>query len=729
MGCCLKGPKEYSPELEKQETLLSKGRVQKGIEVSKAPVQKNISLSNDDRDNNQYQPPTPSRNITPLLSSKRTKKTTDIEHIEYKEERATIDNDSDSDSDEYERENNDYLGSNQRPLFKNPRIQKTNRIEIVKRRDGNINPFITNINLRSQRYYQSLRDNKRIKSIQGRNSVMVGIQNGFSPGDNDDDKMEEKEEQSLQREGVFEFGELFSYWDKNDDKYVEPLCDSLKQEIMNFENAQYLKEETWNELWQKATKLKNKMYATRAIQPILAKNKPYYNKLFGIGANEEMTMDHIMAIILYTDCTKLQKSFKEQTRKMHKEEKLEDISYKNRAYAHWFRLLYECIWLFGDELNEGGRIYHGISCKLLFNTFQYDFKAPLSTTRDIDVAATFCNDGKDGIILELRNGETYAQPYFDVKHFSEYKHEKEYIFYGSTLKITSIIMKDPEGTKFFNYKHQIDTLNFYVNIITGSEIERYKSTQSRNNDKHIKLLKKLCYRTVKLINNHIKVLQNDVMADLDDYQWRLFKYFTESKKIIWININEIKFIKNKVVNRGTNIELAKKFIVFDNNDESKYEIGEYLKLLQKTNRSLKIMYAMEYLWDIDKQNIDYLINDNGEIICDKTWDYCFDNTKDKKIIFEGRMVAGYDQKGSNQQGQEIMVGLYWILKHVPSGYQSIIFDVEIYCPQIEFYMQMFDVTMSLKDSTAGHTTLFPINQIRNFDKFKWRIIMKPRLVK
>ena len=144
------------------------------------------------------------------------------------------------------------------------------------------------------------------------------------------------------------------------------------------------------------------------------------------------------------------------------------------------------------------------------------------------------------------------------------------------------------------------------------------------------------------------------------------------------------------------------------------------------------MFAMEHIWNIQQHEMHQLINHKSkDLVNNEKWNYCFDNNGNERAIFEGHMVAGFNDNDTNQQGKETMIGLYWILKSIPNGYSSVKLDIEIYCPQIEFYIQMFDINMAFNSNSndAGHSSLFPMSQISNFNTFTWRIIIKPRLVK
>ena len=214
-------------------------------------------------------------------------------------------------------------------------------------------------------------------------------------------------------------------------------------------------------------------------------------------------------------------------------------------------------------------------------------------------------------------------------------------------------------------------------------------------------MKKLCGRLLKLINKHIKVLNNDLSDDNDDdYIWSLFKNFSAKKQNIWINRNEIRFLINSVVNKSkSNIELAEKFIVFDDDtDNDKFKKGEYLHILQEKMTWIKVNYAVEYVWTVNAMDIKKLKNgESGGIVCNDYWDYYFNGDQNKMGIFGGNMIAGYDENDNckHQERQETMIGFYWRITDIPDGYKSVMIDAETYCPQIELYIQFFDIKMSL----------------------------------
>ena len=140
----------------------------------------------------------------------------------------------------------------------------------------------------------------------------------------------------------------------------------------------------------------------------------------------------------------------------------------NRLFAHWYKLLFEVVWLYGETLGQSAIVYYalswcvhcvsGIMCsltsfvsvciltitnaailrlnfsKLLFEKLEHHFAAPLSTTTDEAVAVKYCSwSGSDGLFLELVNGQGFEPCYFPTETFSKYPEEREYIFFGATV--------------------------------------------------------------------------------------------------------------------------------------------------------------------------------------------------------------------------------------------------------------------------------------------------------
>lgn len=82
--------------------------------------------------------------------------------------------------------------------------------------------------------------------------------NDYQHAPNVDDENKDKEESDHKPE-VFEFGELFEYWNKElrANMYIEPKVQTLTGEVINIENGEHhnLIEYLWNTYFDKAQKL------------------------------------------------------------------------------------------------------------------------------------------------------------------------------------------------------------------------------------------------------------------------------------------------------------------------------------------------------------------------------------------------------------------------------------------------------------------------------------------
>jgi len=519
----------------------------------------------------------------------------------------------------------------------------------------------------------------------------------------------------------FQFGVRFDYWAEGDGSVlsdlpcISPIKDSLRAEVTNSENDLFISTETWNMLYAKAQGLKRRMYADgKSSLAVYARNRPYYNRKFGIAAGEQLSLEHILAIILYSDCTEVQRYFKEQTRRFSREESI-DVARKNMKFAIWFRLLYEAVWLFGDELKPGERVYHGIDCELMFEKLEYNFYAPLSTSTSLNAAGAFMKNDEvcsnQGILLELVNGESIGQKYLSMESFSSFPEEREYLFFGPTLKIQNLYRKEPATSQYIHYGALMEMYNFYLNLINGDELSR------------VPRIKWCCKTTLNVVRKHMRYLEGK--ADSDDFEKyveRLFLNFTDSPSRIWINVEQLEYLRDSItMKKNANKQLVDLFIHFE--DDGGYELGPYLRSLIKSPMTNieEIGFAKQWDQTASVENWKDIILGSGH------WHYRIDHDSNRKVLFSGLLVAG--QRG---YGQEEMVGFIWKLADCGQSGGSLMVSVQLWCPQIDYYVQFWNVKMSEADDSedgvrmAGKTALFPRSRVYSLDadQFEWRVIFK-----
>eukprot|EP01084_Bolivina_argentea_P063041 115167_1 len=99
-----------------------------------------------------------------------------------------------------------------------------------------------------------------------------------------------------------------------------------------------------------------------------------------IKPNTPITIDHVMSIMLYTNMDNLQREFKKGCRFVKNDTDQMDVKKRNKEIANWCRLVWESIRFFGKSMKESDVFYHGLNCKLLFDSVIAAFNCPTSTT-------------------------------------------------------------------------------------------------------------------------------------------------------------------------------------------------------------------------------------------------------------------------------------------------------------------------------------------------------------
>ena len=258
----------------------------------------------------------------------------------------------------------------------------------------------------------------------------------------------------------FSFGVYLEYWRQKKHNYVRPKYSSLKEEVtMNrhssISNKHYMK-------------VKRECIELRADRSFIAKDIGMMNTVCGIMPGSEMTVEHMIAVKIYTNFTVQQGIFKRHCRRLYREETLESVIRRNKEIAHWCRLLRECVMFWGEPMSPSDVVYCGLNARLIFHSLHQRFECPLSTTKQIIVARGFAK-GAIGIILTLKRSSPKTR-YLNVAPFTKYKHEDERLFSGSTLKIIDVSI----GLQ--SLKRYVDALRMLEQIANGYFIDYEEET-------------------------------------------------------------------------------------------------------------------------------------------------------------------------------------------------------------------------------------------------------------
>merc|ERR1712228_650569 len=192
----------------------------------------------------------------------------------------------------------------------------------------------------------------------------------------DDKKEEQKEKTDTAITSSYGFGEQFKYHTKSHKNYISPKYKNLKDEILN--NTLYtISEFDFNSLTKKSDDYLSS-YRGRSLK---ARKQSNLNNICHIVPNSIIRLDHIIALMLYTNMDDLQREFKKGCRFLVEDnENVDLVKLRNAEIANWCRLLWESITFFGESISKKQVFYHGLNCKLLFGSVIAAFNCPTSTT-------------------------------------------------------------------------------------------------------------------------------------------------------------------------------------------------------------------------------------------------------------------------------------------------------------------------------------------------------------
>ena len=261
--------------------------------------------------------------------------------------------------------------------------------------------------------------------------------------------------------------------------YVQPKHISFKEEAMCYEhltNAQFRCAVT------KATNyLKTKeAHTTRAKYTDVLDENMFLH--YDIKVGDPVTLKHLLALILYTDFTKLSTAFSCSFRALKAFESLHNIKKRNATFYWMSRYLRELVEIFGkcslgdydendDFVNEmNGPFYTGLDVKLFISQFAMRLNSPTSTSKQLEVAMKF--GGTNGTILTFDNPK-YNDQYqylrcWDCSWLSHYKEENEVLFFGGFYRIKLICLRLLSTKQ--NFQNFVRCLAYLDGMITGANI-------------------------------------------------------------------------------------------------------------------------------------------------------------------------------------------------------------------------------------------------------------------
>eukprot|EP01084_Bolivina_argentea_P113771 202706_1 len=258
---------------------------------------------------------------------------------------------------------------------------------------------------------------------------------------------------------------------------------------------------------------------------------------YGVSSRpkEDIPLPMILSLMIYCNYTELQCEFKQHCRPWEKES-IADFAKRNAEIAIWCRYLVECCCIYGEKIDEKECLYTGLTCKLLFDSFNSTyFHCPLSTTPDLSVAQRFTT--VNGVIIQCNGGNESAMK-LDVSWLSDYPTEKERLIVGQSLKITNIITFDDEKDELYSLSEWISSLLLFEKLIDGLFFSFDKTLVSESSQDKLLLL----------IKEHVNDDNKNLTTKTNNYVQLMFnnmtkKMFNRTDRI-WMNESELIRLSN-----------------------------------------------------------------------------------------------------------------------------------------------------------------------------------------
>ena len=165
--------------------------------------------------------------------------------------------------------------------------------------------------------------------------------------------------------------------------YIPQKYKDLKYELLNNQIYQFTSNQ-FADTFSNAT-IKLQSWLDDPECRTLASRGEQWEKCYGIKDGSEISVQHIMSVLFYTDFTDQSAAFSGTFRRTSPFEADESLKARNREFWNWSKLLRETVECFGQSMGELYRaglktLYHGVSKSLIFDSTFIKLCGPLSTT-------------------------------------------------------------------------------------------------------------------------------------------------------------------------------------------------------------------------------------------------------------------------------------------------------------------------------------------------------------
>eukprot|EP01084_Bolivina_argentea_P113996 203061_1 len=197
-------------------------------------------------------------------------------------------------------------------------------------------------------------------------------------------------------------------------------------------------------------------------------------KMYEMWKDEALTIQHLIAMMLYCNQDKLQRRFTETYRKLDVNESDDSLKERHQNYAHLGRLLRELVECFGSNaiplvVLSKITFYHGVNGIMQFASFKARIKGPFSTSGSFAVAQSFSNNL--GVVLGFTISYNWGHAFMDCVWLSDFPSEQEVFFIGGFdyIHFHSIIM--PDGRNYVQYLSGMRILSESTQYMVGDTID------------------------------------------------------------------------------------------------------------------------------------------------------------------------------------------------------------------------------------------------------------------
>ena len=310
---------------------------------------------------------------------------------------------------------------------------------------------------------------------------------------------------------------------------------SLKEEILENKDNEVLNPQIFDEKISQKVKELMETDKAKAIRAEWDRWGSVPAEYFGIKREAPITLQHISALVCYSDFSALCTAFSSTFRPLSAYETLESVKRRNESYYFMAKLLIEAVNCFGvtgeeKKWNEGqgkwvrkerGPFFCGMSFVLNLSSFTIRLFGPTSTTKEKLVAIGFAKE--NGCILEFDNEHLPCDQLkmWNMEWISRYPEEQERFFVHGQHPLQLVGVYLTRTSK--NYALYMQAMQLLDSMLSGVFP---KGDDSKLDDvaKHLFGEKVSLPKYVRNNLDHFKFAKEFVVIDFDRFPEKFRKY-------------------------------------------------------------------------------------------------------------------------------------------------------------------------------------------------------------